>query len=204
MTNLGHIMLAKGVAVDPSEVQAMLDWPRPRTLTDLRGFLGLTGYYRKFVQGYGQIASPLTEQLKKGCYLWNEEACTTFQQLKTAMTQVPILAMLDFSKPFVIEVDASRFALGAVLMRDDKPVAIHSQVLGLRARQKSAYEKELMAIVFAVLKWRSHLLGRKFFVHTDQKSLNFCLNSERLIQNTKSGFANCWAMILKSIIRFTN
>ena len=124
----------------------------------------------KFVQGYGQIAGPLTKQLKKGCYLWNEEACTTFQWLKTAMTQVHVLAMPDFSKPFVMEANASRFALGAVLMQDDKPVAFHSQVLGLRAREKSVYE-ELMAIVFVVLKWRSYLLGRKFFVRIDQKSL---------------------------------
>ena len=86
LTYLGHIVSAKGVAMDPSKVQAMLDWHQPRTLVDLRGFLGLTGYYRKFVQRYRQIAGPLTEQLKKGCYLWNEEACTTFQRLKTAMT----------------------------------------------------------------------------------------------------------------------
>ena len=137
LTYLGHIVSAKGVAVDFSKVQAILDWPQPRTLIDLRDFLGLTGYYRKFVQGYGQIAGPLIEQLKKGCYLWNEEACTTFQRLKTAMTQVHVLAMPDFSKPFVIEADASGFALGAVLMQDDKLVAFHSQVLGLRARQKS-------------------------------------------------------------------
>ena len=159
--------------MDFSKVQAMLDWPQPRTLIDLRDFLGLTGCYKKFVQEYGQIAGPLIEQLKKGCYLWNEEACTTFQRLKTAMTQVPVLAMPDFSKPFVIEADALGFAVGAVLMQDDKLVAFHSQVLGLRARKKSSYEKELMAIVFAVLKWRSYLLRRKFFVRIDQESLKF-------------------------------
>ena len=125
----------------------------------------------------GRLQDPSLSNSKRGVTF---EACKAFQRLKTAMTQVPVLAMPDFSKPLVIEADASRFALGAMLMQDNKPVAFHSQVLGLRARKKSAYEKELMAIVFAVLKWRLYLLGRKNFVHTDQKSLKF-LFKQRVI-----------------------
>ena len=90
--------------------------------------------------------------------------------------------MPNFSKPFVIEVDASGFALGTVLMQDDKPMAFHSQVLGLRAWKKSTYEKELMPIVFAVLKWRSYLLGRNFFVCTNQKSLKFLFEQREIGQ----------------------
>ena len=156
------------MAVDPTKVQVMLEWPRPWTLTELRGFLRLTGYYRKFMRGYGQVVRPLTEQLKKDCYRWNEEIEQAFHQLKEVMTQVPVLAMPDFSKPFVIEADASGFAVEAMLMQEGRPVAYHSQVLGQRARQKSAYEKELMAIVMVVLKWRPYLLGQHFIIRTDQ------------------------------------
>ena len=158
----------------------MLEWPRPWTLIELRGFLGLTRYYRKFVLGYEQTAGPLTKQLKKDCYRWNEEVEQAFHQLKEVMTQVPVLAMPDFSKPFVIEANAFGFVVGAVLMQEGKPMAYHSQVLGQRTRQKSTYEKELMAIVMAVLKWRPYLLGRHFIIQTDQWSLKFLLE-QRMI-----------------------
>ena len=179
---LGHIISADGVSVDDDKISTMKTWPSPRNIKELRGFLGLTGYYRRFVKGYAQLTRVLTNQLKKDAFAWNEDSKRVFQQLKVVMSQVPVLAMPDFHKTFVVETDASQCGLGAVLMQDTHPIAYYSKTLGKRASNKPIYKKELMEIVFAVLKWKHYLLGRRFVVKTDQLSLRHFLEQREVIR----------------------
>jgi hypothetical protein len=147
---LGHVIDRDGVAVDSDKIQAMLAWPKPQSLKALRGFLGLTGYYCKFVKHYGIIARSLTQLLKKDAFGWNEEAEDSFLRLKKAMTEAPVLALPDFSQQFIIECDASGLGIGAVLMQSHRPIAYFSQALHGRNLVLSTYDKEMLALVTAV------------------------------------------------------
>lgn len=177
---LGHVISKNGVEVNQDKVAAVLEWPQPTNLRELRGFLGMTGYYRKFVFRYAQVAQPLTEQLKKDNFGWSEVATIAFNELKRALTTAPVLLLPDFKQPFIVETDASGYGVGAVLMQSGRPVAFLSKLLGIRGQQKSVYEKELIAIVLAVQKWKYYLLGRHFVIRSDQQSLRFLTQQREL------------------------
>lgn len=125
--------------------------------------------------GYGKIAKPLTKLTKKEGFHWGPEELKAFENLKRVMIQAPVLTLPDFAQPFEIECDAFGRGIGAVLMQKKKPIAYFSKVLSKNNLSKSAYEKELMALVLAVQHWRPYLLGWKFVVYSDQKSLRHLL-----------------------------
>jgi hypothetical protein len=156
---LGHVVSAAGVAMYPDKVQAVRDWQQPRSAQAVRGFLGLVGYYRKFVHNYDTIAAPLTALLKKDGFAWSADTAAAFTALKEAVTAASVLAMPDFSKTFIVKCDASSHGFGAVLVQDSHPVAFFSRPMAPRHRALAAYECELIGLVQAVRLWRPYLWG---------------------------------------------
>ena len=172
---LGHVINSKGVQADPQKISAIMTWPMPQTVKELRGFLGITGYYRRFIQDYGKIARPLTDLLKKNQFQWHDGATRAFKELQEAMSNPPVLALPDFTQGFIVETDASGSGIGAVLMQGRRPLAFFSKSLGSRHLALSVHEREMLAIVTAVLKWRAYLVGRHFTIKTDHQSLKYLM-----------------------------
>jgi hypothetical protein len=170
LSYLGHIVSAQGVGPDPEKIVAMTQWPSPTNLKKLRGFLGLTGVYRKFIKNYASIASPLTELLKKDAFVWLEQVQRAFEALKQAIVEAPVLALPNFNEVFMLNTDASGIGMGAVLSQNGHPICYFSKKFCPKLLNASTYVRGLCAITAAVKKWRSYLLGRKFIIHTDQRS----------------------------------
>jgi hypothetical protein len=152
----------------------------PTNQKELRGFLGLTGYYRKFIQHYAIICQPLTALLEKGAiFAWSSAAETAFQVLKQALISAPVLALPDFSLPFTVDTDACDIGIGAVLSQKGHPLAYVHRALGPRNQGLSVYEKEYLAILLAVPQWRPYLQLGAFVTRTDHQSLTH-LTDQRL------------------------
>jgi hypothetical protein len=173
---LDHVVSADGVAMDCKKVQAVVDWSRPRTVRVLRGFLGLAGYYRRFIQGYGAIAAPLTRLLTKDGFTWNEAMEAAFQELKRTLSTAPVLQLPNFERQFVVECNASGSGMGAVLHQEEGPIDFFSRPVAPRHTNLVAYERELIALAQAVKHWRAYLWGCSFVVKTDHYSLKFLLD----------------------------
>jgi hypothetical protein len=176
LSYLGHVISPNGVATDEEKIQVVQMWPTPTSIKELRSFLGLAGYYRKFVRHFGILSKPLTNMLRKGqIFIWTSVAEESFQALISA----PVLAMPNFALPFTVETDASDKGIGAVLLQNDHPIAFLSRALGPRHHGLSTYEKESLAIMLAVEHWRPYLQHAEFCIRTDHRSL-FFLTDQRL------------------------
>ena len=191
---LGHIISANGLQMDPSKVEVILHWPHPKNLEELQIFLGMTGYYRKFIRDYAKLAVPMTDQLKAQgkAFNWGKDQQSSFNQLRLALATAPLLAIVDPHQPFVVETDASARAIGAVLLQDGRPVAFESKKLDSAQQNYSAYERELYAIIYALKKWRHYLYGAQFEVIFDHESIKWFTN-----QSDLKGRKARWAEILQ-------
>ncbi|KAL5211653.1 hypothetical protein ABZP36_022500 [Zizania latifolia] len=199
---LGHVISGEGVSTDPQKIEDVIKWPPPTNLKQLRGFLGLTRYYRKFVKGYGILSKPLTRLLKKDvAFKWSPEAQLTFEKLKQSLVTAPILALLDFSRQFVVETDASDMGLGAVLSQDGHPVAYISKAIGSRTKGLSTYEKECLAILMAVDHWRSYLQHGEFLIYTDHRSLTHLSDQKLLTPMQQKAFTKLLGLQYKIIYK---
>ena len=199
---LGHVVSARGVATDPEKILAVTNWPRPRTLKELRAFLGFASYYRRFVEGFARLAAPL-HRLVGECQgpraapatrppslesRWGPECTNAFDDLKRRLTTAPVLAYADFSLPFIVEIDASYQGLGAVLSQDQdgkrRPIAFASR--GLRRTERNMNNYSSMKLEFLALKWavsekfREYLLGHAFTVYTDNNPLSYIQTTAKL------------------------
>ena len=176
---LGHIVSKEGIQVDPKKIEVVVEWKPPRNVTEVRSFLGLAGYYRRFVKGFSMIAAPMTRLLQKNVkYEWSEKCQGSFEKLKAFLTEAPVLTQPTCGKEYVIYSDASLNGLGCVLMQDGKVVAYASRQLKPHEKNYPTHDLELAAIVFALKIWRHYLYGEKCFIYTDHKSLKY-LPSQR-------------------------
>ncbi len=191
---LGHVISKDGIATDPDKISAVKDWPVPTNLKELRRFLGFSGFYRRFVQGYSKIARPLYDLLKgnspkqkkkaTGSFVWQESHQQAFNQLVESLASAPVLGFADFSKPFILHTDASADGLGAVLYQEQdhrRVIAYASRGLTSSESRYPAHKLEFLALKWAVTdKFRDYLYGQNFQVFTDNNPLTYVLTTAKL------------------------
>ena len=168
---LGHIVSSEGVKPVASKVEAILQWPIPHSIKAVRSFLGLAGFDRRFIRGYATIAAPLVHITIKAHFLWTDAAQDAFEKLKQAVSLAPVLSLPDFEQPFTVETDASGVGMRAVLSQQGHPLAFFSKPFPPKLLSASTYVRELFSVTTAVKKWRQYLLGHRFIIVTDHRSL---------------------------------
>ncbi|GJZ46451.1 putative nucleotidyltransferase, ribonuclease H [Tanacetum coccineum] len=178
---LGHIVSSEGITMDPTKVEAITKWPRPTSVTEVRSFLELAGYYRRFVDGFSRMALPLTKLMRKGeKFVWNDEREKSFEELKQRLVSAPILTLPSGSGGFQIYSDASKNGLGCVLMQHGKVIAYASRQLKPYKVNYPTHDLELAVVVFALKIWRHYLYGESCDIFTDHKSLKYIFTQREL------------------------
>jgi hypothetical protein len=170
---LGHDISVEGIAVDPSKVQEVLDWKSPKSV-QIRSFLGLAGYYRRFIPNFSKIVKPMTQLLEKEAkFKWSPQCKEAFLALKKLLTTAPVLAQPDIEKSFDVYCDASSTRIGRVLMQDGRAIAYASRQLWRHEEHYPTHDLELLAVIHALKVWRHYLLSNLVHIYTDHKSLKY-------------------------------
>ncbi|KAJ4710029.1 Retrotransposon protein, putative, Ty3-gypsy subclass [Melia azedarach] len=178
---LGHVISANGIYVDPQKIKAMVNWERPTSVTEVRSFLGLAGYYRRFVEGFSKIVGPLTKLTRKNVkFEWTDDCEQSFQELKKRLTSAPVLTLPSGTEGFMVYSDASRQGLGCVLMQHGNVIAYASRQLKKHELNYPTHDLELAAIVFTLKIWRHYLYGTTCEIYTDHKSLKYLFTQKEL------------------------
>ena len=181
VTFLGHVILAEEILVDPRKVEAVLKWERPTNVTEIRSFLGLAGYYRRFIEGFSTIAAPMTRLTRKETkWEWTSECESSFQELKRRLTTAPVLTLPSGMEGFVIYSDASKKGLGCVLMQHGRVIAYASRQLKTHETNYPTHDLELVAVIFALRVQRHYLYGSRVQIFIDHKSLQYLITQKEL------------------------
>jgi hypothetical protein len=178
---LGHIISAEGISVDPRKVEAVLKWERPTNITEIHSFLGLAGYYRRFIEGFSTKVIPMTRLTQKEAkWEWTKEREESFQKLKKRLTTTPVLTLPSGIEGLVVSSDASKKGLGCVLMQHGKVIVYASRQLKAHEINYPVHDLELAAVVFALRVWRHYLYGPRVQIFTDYKSLRYLMTQKEL------------------------
>ncbi|GJY84129.1 putative reverse transcriptase domain-containing protein [Tanacetum coccineum] len=189
---LRYVIDSKGIYVDPAKIESIKDWASPKTLTEIRQFLGLAGYYRRFIEGFSKIAKSMTKLTEKNVkFDWGEKEEDAFQLIKQKLCSAPILALPKGSENFIVYCDASHKGLGVVLMKNEKFIAYASRQLKIHEKNYTTHDLELGTVVFALKMWRHYLYETRCTVFTDHKSLQHILDQKELNMRQR-----CWLELL--------
>ena len=189
---LGHICTPLGIRPDPKKIRAIALYPVPKTVKDIRAFIGLAGYYRRHVPNFAGLAKPLTTLTKKDVpFVWTHECQQAFEELKRILSTEPLLIYPDFLQPFIVACDTSTKAVGAVLSQlrsgEERPIAYCSRQLNSAESKYGVTELELLAFIFATKQFRCYLYGRRFTVQTDHRALKWLLNCKTRVRDLLGG-----------------
>jgi hypothetical protein len=178
---LGHVLSANGIAVDPGKVKDILECKPQTTVHQVQSFLGLAGYYRRFISDFSKVVKPITSLLKNDTkFNWSSRCNEAFEQLKVLLTTAPVLAQPDIEKPFDVYCDTSGSGLGCVLMQEGRVIAYASRQLRRYEEHYPTHDLELAAVVHALKIWRHYLLGNIYHIYIDHKSLKYIFTQSEL------------------------
>jgi len=182
--------------MDPVKVEAVLQWERPKTITEIRSFVGLAGYYRRFIEDFSRVVAPLTQLTRKDQpFAWTDKCEQSFIELRKRLTSAPVFVIPDTGKPFEVYCDDSHQGLGCVLMQEKRSVAYASRKLKVHERNYPTHDLELAAVVFALKILRNYLYGAQFHVFNDHKSLKYLFDQKELNMRQRR-----WMEFLKIMI----